>query len=251
MRGSCWPRPGESVAARAGGRPPISVCAFRRWRFPFVVRRAWAYSVLPAGLFPVVSMCQTFLACVAKARPMARRALSPVSFFSPALEGHLQSELNQAWIPSALHASEIASVREVAVWLEELRMVESIKQFPTELQFEPLADRRNFQERNLPIVDSRSAANRSRGIPDRSGQHCVFRERARIESQVPWPSRVEFLERRRHVRLSRSLEVEAGLQLDIILLRNSNREARLERRDFRHRPASQRFGLETFVRRDR
>src|SRR4029077_11207797 len=125
--------------------------------------------------------------------------------FLAALERQLKCKLYQTRIARALDSSEIASVREVPVRLKELRVVESVEQFAAKLQFEALAERRNLEEGDLPIVDSRSAANGPRRVTYGAGRHSILRERAGIESQVPRSARIEFLEWRRDIWLPRSL----------------------------------------------
>src|SRR6266478_23864 len=181
------------------------------------------------------------------ARPLSRATHAYLN----TLERQLKCELYQARIARALDSPEIASVREVPVRLEELRVVELVEQFAAKLQFEALADRRHLQESDFPVVDSRPATNRARRVADGAGRHGVLRECAGIKSQISRPARIEFLERRRHIWLPRSLEIEAGLQLDVVLFRNADGEARLERRDSGHRPAVERLALETFVLRNR
>src|SRR6266481_8794855 len=95
--------------------------------------------------------------------------------FLAALERQLKCELYQPRIARTLDSPEIASVGEVPVRLKELRVIEGVEQFAAELQLDALADRRNFQKRNFPVVDARSAANRPRRISDRSRRHGVFR----------------------------------------------------------------------------
>src|SRR4029077_2515065 len=114
--------------------------------------------MLSAGLFPVVSLYQKLFSCTLQRRSPLGAAPNTRVDFPPALEGQLERELYQARIPRALHASEITSVGEVTVGLEELRMVERVKQFSTELKFEPFVDWRNFQKGDFPVVDSRSTA---------------------------------------------------------------------------------------------
>ncbi len=61
-----------------------------------------------------------------------------------ALEVELQCELDDAGIPGALHAAKIRAVRDVAVRLEELRVVEDIVKLGSKLDPIPFADRRVF-----------------------------------------------------------------------------------------------------------
>src|SRR6202030_1664362 len=93
-----------------------------------------ANSVFRAGLFPAVSMSQKRLFRARKGAAHCGARLHPVLTLLTALEGQLQSELDQTRIARALHAPEIAAVREVAVWLKELCVVEGVKQFAAKLQ---------------------------------------------------------------------------------------------------------------------
>src|SRR5882757_1287709 len=177
-----------------------------------------------AGLFPAVSMDQI----ETSVRNTGTANRSSTTNWLHALEGQLQRELHQARIPRALHAPEITSIGEVAVGLKELSMVERVKQFASKLQFESLADRRELLEADFPVIYSWATADGPGRVANGSGRHGIFRECIRIESQVSRTAGIELVEWRGYVGLSRRLEIEAGLQLDVVLLCDSDREAGLE-----------------------
>ena len=85
--------------------------------------------------------------------------------------------LHQAGIPRALHAPKIASIGEIAVRLEELRMVEDVEDFASELHAVALAHRRFFQYRQFRVERSRTTTDRARCVanaPERDGvQHQI------------------------------------------------------------------------------
>src|SRR5258708_4322043 len=84
-----------------------------------------------------------------------------------ALEVELQRELHQPWITGALDPSKVRTIGGVPIGLEELRVVESVKEFSTEFEPGPFAERRDFLEADLPVVDARTAANGPRGVTNR------------------------------------------------------------------------------------
>src|SRR5712664_2819041 len=173
-----------------------------------------ANSVVPAGLFPAVSMFQKrFFLTWQRRGPRRAASLALAAFFLVPLERQLQGELDQPGIARALHAPEIAAVGEVPLRLKELRVVEGVEKLSSKLQLEALAERRNLLERNLPVVDSRPAANRSWRVSNGARRHSVLGKGVGVEAQVAGPARIELVERRRNVRLPGRLEIETGLQL--------------------------------------
>src|SRR6185295_4304781 len=182
------------------------------------------------------------------------------------LEVQLQSQLDQSRITCSFDSPKIGSIRRVPVGLKELRMVEHVEKFAPEFHPESFVKLRHFLETYLPVVDAGAAANRARGITDRPGRNGILRETiVRIESGIDQLAvharsrsragtegancllRIDRLERRNHVWLTRSFEIEAGLQLDITLLRDAYREARLKRRNPRYCPAVQSLSLKSFI----
>src|ERR1700674_2206769 len=85
-----------------------------------------------------------------------------------ALEVQLQSELHKPRIARPLDAAEVRAVGRIPIGLEELGVVERVEELSPEFQPGPLAELRDLLEADLPIVDSRSAANGPRGIPNRT-----------------------------------------------------------------------------------
>ena len=130
---------------------------------------------LPCRQYP-----SEILSSDAQKRP--ERAGAPAKL--PLLKGYLQSELDESWIPRSLHAPEVRPVGGVAVWLRKLRVIESVEKIRSELQFKPFADGRYFHNGEVPVVNSRPAANGPRGVTDGARRHSVFGERVRIESGI-------------------------------------------------------------------
>ena len=78
------------------------------------------------------------------------------------LERKFYRELNISRVADALNAAEIRSVADVAVGVQELRVVKDVKKFGAELEVLALADRGDFLYRKIKIPDSRSAAEGTR-----------------------------------------------------------------------------------------
>ena len=78
------------------------------------------------------------------------------------LERKFYRELNISRVADALNAAEIRSVADVAVGVQELRVVKEVKEFGPELEVFALPDRRDLLDREIKIPDSRSAAEGTR-----------------------------------------------------------------------------------------
>src|SRR5260370_9488311 len=74
-----------------------------------------------------------------KARPSRAAPLDSLSNCCYALEVELQRELHQPWIASAFDAAKIQSVCDIAVRVQELRMIEDIKKLSPELEVRSLS----------------------------------------------------------------------------------------------------------------
>ena len=111
-----------------------------------------------------------------------------------ASEVKLQRELDKARIPRPLDASKIRSICKIPIRLEELRVVECIKKLAAKINFVPFADGGALHKPNLPVIDSRSAADGPRRISNRSRHHSILRERTGIEAEVARAAGIELPE---------------------------------------------------------
>ena len=197
----------------------------------------------------MAAVCHISLFGREKARPS--RAAPPSSSCGRrfALEVHLQSELDQPRIARPFYAAEVGSVRNVAVGLKKLRVIKHIEDFAAELNPIALANLCLLEPTSL--VEAPGPQQIVRGaFPTASRQSpCV--ESAGVETQISRPARIELLERTNQVRFAGSLEIETGEQLIVVLLRNSDRESRLECGDAGKRPAVEQLFLKSLILRDR
>src|SRR5258708_2496276 len=168
-----------------------------------------------------------------------------------ASEVKLQCELHKSRITGPLDTAEIRTIRKISIRLEELRVVEGVKKLPAKINLVPFADGRALNKPNLPVINSMPAADGPRRISDRSWHDSILCEGARIEAEMARATGIEFMERRGNVGLARCLEVETGLQFNVVLLGDANGEPALECCNSRHCPAVQDFGFEAFVFRNR
>src|SRR6267154_1642386 len=137
----------------------------------------------------------------------------------------------------ALHSPKIAPIRGVSVWLVELRMVEHVIDFAAELQPVVLSDIGVLQYADIGLELARAAANCAGCVADRAEYNAARHVRAkwivdlvigvrrintpstkrvRIETQVPGAARIELLERRNQVWLTRSFKVETGVEFVVV-----------------------------------
>src|ERR1700747_1509332 len=212
----------------------------------------------------LLSVCykKIFFQTRGSAAPASRASRLFLFFARRSLEVKLQRELHQTRMARPLNAAEVCSVCGISIRLKELRVIECIKEFGTKINSIPFADWGALYESEFPIVDSWTAADRPRGIANRSWRNCGLRERVRVESSVDQCARrrisagacgtcqltrIDGMERSANIGLSRRFKIKAGLQFDVVLLRNTNRKPALERSDPRHRPAIQGFAFKSLI----
>jgi len=75
---------------------------------------------------------------------------------------HLQRQLADARVASAIDHSESAGV-DVAGRIDELRVIENVEKFGSELDTEALCDPRVLQQRHIKVVDSGTMEETPRG----------------------------------------------------------------------------------------
>src|SRR4051812_35656978 len=145
-------------------------------------------------------------------------------------------------------------------------MVEHVEELAPEFHPEAFIKLRHFLKTNFPVVNARAAANCARSIADCSGYNrSLGKTIVRIESRIDRLAihsgsrsrpgterahrllRINGLEWGQYVRLAGRLEIEAGLQLDIILFGDAHGEACLKGRNPGHCPAIQHFSGKPFV----
>ena len=184
------------------------------------------------------------------------RAIPSFIFCPLALEVKLQCELHQAGIARPLYAAEVGPVREISVRLEELRVVEHVEKFTPELYPVAFSDIRILEYSDVRLEFAWAATNRPRCVTD-GAEHDGSRvlrattgiqgvlnrgvaeitvKRVRIETGVAWATRIKLLEWRDEVRLARGFEVETGIELVVVLIRDADRKTGLRGRCSRQRP---------------
>src|SRR6266436_5257417 len=237
------------------------------------------FSVTRAGLFPAVSMCEenffrpklfSQFCGTCEGAALASRASKSTLICQFTLEVKLQRELHQPRIADMQYlAKRPALVGYVAINGVELRVVPDIEDVGPELHLPSLSKSGLFGEAHVPVVDSRAAADRARGVANCSRCNRGVREQIRIEGITgnrlagrergindlcQWTRegrayrapRVDCFEGADEVWLARRLEVKCGVELlNVILRGDADREAALETQNARYFPAIQKFAFKT------
>src|ERR1700685_155470 len=130
-------------------------------------------------------------------------------------------------------------------------MVENVEQFSATFHVRSLRDRDVLQDRKISLADVRAAADRPRSIANAAKQtginRRVFPKNVGIEEVIAMALRMLRMKRRELIGFAGQFEIEAVHELVVCLGRNADREAGLESRDARDRPAIQGDGLESTV----
>src|SRR2546427_4869261 len=221
-----------------------------------------------AGLFPAVRCAENFLGLLLSILPdiKPRGPREPPLESSPnssnSLEVELQSELHKSRITGSLHAAKVRPVRDISIGLEELGVVERIEQLSVEFEPDSFADRNLLLETKLPVIQTRAAADGAGRISDGARCDGVIRKGVGVESGIDQGAgsgvssragsasqfpRIDGLERRGDIWLTRRFEIEAALQFNVVLRGDANRESGLERGDTGNRPAIQNSPLESLI----
>src|SRR5438132_3441597 len=164
----------------------------------------------------------------------------------------LQRELHLPGVASVFDAAEIRSIRDTAVRVKKLRMVEYVKKLSAELELRSLAQGREFLHGEIEVGDSWSAAN----SPQRVAQQLQWgrvgildRERKRIgvEIEATVSSRIEGAEWGNQIRFTRQLEVKTVFQFRVVTGFQSNGETGLEGSNSRNLPSVKGLALRTLI----
>ena len=78
------------------------------------------------------------------------------------LEKELQSKLHQTRVSHLRNLSELRSVREITVGIEELGMVEDIEELGSEINVLAFVDSEGLQDREIAVADMRAATDSTR-----------------------------------------------------------------------------------------
>src|SRR6266478_105572 len=139
---SCWRLLAGCVPARACALPPTLACAFRRWRFLSVVRRAFAYSLVGRPFFGYPGRSIPCGQCVRLAinnswncYPRFYQTYESAALASRAgkaldsperLKNQLQGKLEQTRVANLLRLAK-SGVSRTAIYAEELCVIEDIE----------------------------------------------------------------------------------------------------------------------------
>ena len=164
----------------------------------------------------------------------------------------LQRELHLPGVASVFDATEIRSIRDTAVRVQKLRMVEYVKKLSAELEVRSLAQGSEFLHGEVEVGDSWSAANSPRRIAQqlqwgRIGILDRERKRIGVEIEATVGSRIEGAEWGNQIRFTRQLEVKTVFQFRVVAGLQSNGETCLEGSDARNLPSIHDLPLHTIV----
>ena len=173
------------------------------------------------------------------------------------LEIELQSQLHEPWRACPFHTSEIRAVRDVAIGVEELRVIRKVEDVPAKFHPSSFCNLRALLERNIRIIQPGPAADatRSRTITTKQRRLIAIKRRARrarrgtvvrsirgeavlIESVVvgvfAW---IQFVKTRDLIWLASGSKINTAGQFVVVKRLQMDWETSLELRDSGNRPA--------------
>jgi len=115
-------------------------------------------------------------------------------------------------------AKRSAKVGYVAIHGVELGMVPNVKDVTSEFHLPSLSEPGLFGKTHIPVVDTRTAADRAWRAADSSRRNRVIRKQTRIEHEPSILPNVLGVEWSSEIRLTRCLEVECGVEQFHIVL---------------------------------